>query len=224
MADLCRRCVAVHHRHLQVHQHSVEGGCGRGHRSHSKLTVAGQCDGGTFVFEQFLGDLLVVQVVFDHQQPHAAEPFDADQRWPVDGCGVGQRDACVGHSVEQHRRRDRLDKEAVQQRLLLRAALGQHLAAVGGDHDDERGFANAWNLTQSQAGSPAVQVGHLPVDQHHLVGAAIGSAGFGQGDGLGAAGRHIGLPAERAHHAGQQRARAGVVVHDQGLQRAQVGR
>ena len=73
LADAGGRGIAVHHRHLQVHQHDVERRIGRRHRLNREQAVVGQLHLRAFVLKQFTRHLLVVGVVFHHQQPQACQ-------------------------------------------------------------------------------------------------------------------------------------------------------
>ncbi len=130
-------------------------------------------------------------------------------------------EAGVGHGVEQHRGSHGLDHEAVEHRRQFPLALGQHFAVVGGDHHDQRQLAAGAQLADAAAGFPTVELGHAPVDEHHVVGAADGDPGGDHGQRLFAACRHVHPPAERGRHFAQHRARSGIVVHHQARQVSQ---
>ncbi len=76
--------------------------------------------------------------------------------------------AGVDEGIEQHRRCHGLDQETVEQRRLGGAALRQHLTAMRGDHQDHGRRARQLQFADAQAGLPAVQAGHLPVDEHRM--------------------------------------------------------
>ena len=80
------RRVAVHLRHLQVHQDDVEvgGGCGPFWSSSTACRpCGGNRDCGSLAFQQFLRDLLVHFVVFDQQDANAG-CFSTSPRSPRD--------------------------------------------------------------------------------------------------------------------------------------------
>ena len=59
--------VAVHDRHLDIHQHRIKQRLCRRHRRYATLAIVRQRDLGAFLLEQALGDHLVDLVVFHHQ-------------------------------------------------------------------------------------------------------------------------------------------------------------
>ena len=104
---------AIHHRHLQVHQHDVKcrSGCGQGF--HRLLAMVGDLDHGALVFQQFARHLLVVQIVFNQQQAHAFQPVlclwcDVARSLWLQLLGTG-----IQHRLEQHGGGHRLDQKAV---------------------------------------------------------------------------------------------------------------
>ncbi len=123
------------------------------------------------------------------------------------------------HGVEQHRRRDRLDQEAVEQGLFGRAALLQHLAAVGGDHHHQRRVAGepalrgcaGWSPSRPCRASASRRRWRRSVRPRRPVHAAAPVP-------LAAVG-HVDRPAQRLCHALQHVARGRVVVDHQRAQR-----
>ena len=215
LADAGGGGVAVHHRHLQVHQHDVESRVGGGHGLDRQQAVVGNLHLGTFVLEQFARHLLVVGVVFHHQQTQTRQALSGRRRRQAQaGRGVGVS-ARIDDGVVEHRRRDRFDQIAVHQRLFLVAALRKHLAAMGCDHDQRRHLACLQRLTDQRAGLQAVQARHLPVDEDRIEGGvAVLQAGQGR---LAAVGQHD-LPAQPLRHAPHQLARDQVVIDHQHVQ------
>ena len=83
VTDVAGGCQAIHHRHLQVHQHDVEGRLGGGHGGHRFLPIGGDEHPGAFVFQQFPRHLLVVGVVLGDQQAQSSQALAAAPRQPV---------------------------------------------------------------------------------------------------------------------------------------------
>ena len=112
-ANFAGGAVAVHHRHLQVHQHGIKHGLGVGHGFHAQLAVGGQHHLRAQRTQQFLRHLLVDQVVLHHQQAQAFERAGLCGH----GGGQGQHGALfsarVGHGVKQHGGGDGFDQKAV---------------------------------------------------------------------------------------------------------------
>ena len=77
LADFGGGAVAVHHRHLDVHQHDIEAGPLAQRRVHAFAPVVGERDGGAFAAQQFVGHLSVDGVVFHHEDAQAGEPSRA---------------------------------------------------------------------------------------------------------------------------------------------------
>ena len=75
-ADLRGRLVAIHLRHLQIHQHHVEWRRLRavGQNLHRLASVVGDRHRSARAFQQFDGDLLVDLVVLGEKDARAAQP------------------------------------------------------------------------------------------------------------------------------------------------------
>ncbi len=136
-ADLHRGLVAVHHRHLQIHQHHVEARSARREQVvHRLLAVVGDVDRRADAFEQFHGDLLVDLVVFGQQNPRAAQ----SARVAVVRAGVRpfrpSRARTASPACPPAWTGDRLDQKAVDAQPL--GLLAHLFAAERGDHDDRR--------------------------------------------------------------------------------------
>ena len=226
-ADDSGRTIAVQHGHLQVHQHRIKLRRRRGHGLHAELAIGRHGDNRAFGGEQFLGHLLVDQVVFHHQKTHAVEPaLAAAPAGRLAQATLTGRS--VHHRIKHHGAGDRLDQKAVQHVLLLRRALGQGFAPVGGDHDHHRlrSGAGGAEFTQAPGGLPAVHLGHLPVDANHRIGKGrTGRQGLGAHprQGLGTAVHPLHRPAPGADRALHQLTGNGVVVHHQHALRRQWG-
>ena len=124
-------------------------------------------------------------------------------------------DTRIDDGVVEHRRGHRFDQKAVHPRLFLVAALRQHVAAMGRDHDQQRRLEDLSAVTDLLAGLPAVQARHLPVDENGIEGGTVflqtdqgRRAAVGQGH----------LPAQPSGHASHQVARERVVVDHQHAQ------
>ena len=78
-ADTPCRFEAVHHRHVQIHQHGVEFAVL--HRVQRLLAVAGQRYGEAALAEEFLRHLLIQLVVFDEQDARAADTLECRARF-----------------------------------------------------------------------------------------------------------------------------------------------
>ena len=187
--------VAVHDRHLNIHQHQIIAVCGRtAHLVHRDRAVFGGIDQKTVLMQDLHRDLAVELVVLDQQHVPSAEVrlrFGQDVR-------LSRRRRMAGggqQSVAQVGQEHRLGAEGRHaRRLRLRLDIRP---VVGGQDDDGRVVVQAADLARDL---DAVHVRQPPVDD-------IGAAGVAQLDGLARA-QH-GLPAgERplgAHpHAGQQ--------------------
>ena len=216
-ADLARRRVAVHHRHLDVHQHDVELRRRRHHRVQRLLAVGDHGYLRALGSEQFFRHLLVDEVVLGHQNPQACQAAP----WPGVACGLAQT-AVRGFGIEgrllQHGRGHGLDQIAIEQGLLLRRALCQGLAALGRDHHDHQPLLAVLctQLAQLLRRFPTVHGQHDPVQEYHVIGeAARLQPGLHHFKGLLTAQGQIGGPAPGAAHFGGQLTGDRVVVDHQ---------
>ena len=155
--------VAVHFRHLDVHQDGVVRQRGTPHAGDALLTIAGNLDLCPRMAEEFARDLLVKGVVLHHQEAQTGQRLLGGQvgrgmaiyrhRGPTRGLRYG---------IKQHRRGDRLDEEAVKGVCFLAQPLSDQLAAMGGDHQDGRQMPRITG-TNALDGFPAVHARHDPV-------------------------------------------------------------
>ena len=124
-ADLRRRLIAVHLRHLQVHQHDVEW---RRPRTRQQpldrfRPLFATVDRRARAFQQLDRDLLVDLVVLDQQDPRTRSRSAVS--WLVRRAATRRparlaRAKSVHERVDQHRPGHRLDQEAVE--LSIRSA------------------------------------------------------------------------------------------------------
>ena len=133
--------MAVHDRHLQVHQHQRPGqGIGGGGQAvQGLLAVVGDVDAEADRLQEFDGDLLVDRVVLDQQHPQAqtAEGLTAGRllAFLAEGGAVRGRQA-ADNRVPEMGLGDRLGEESGHAQGL--GLLAHVLDAEGGHHDDPR--------------------------------------------------------------------------------------
>jgi hypothetical protein len=214
LPDQGRRLVAVHHGHLDVHQHDIERRL-LAHRVHRFLSVARERDPHARHLRQQLEGDEPVELVVLHQQ-HAPS---GQQRRRLRRFHRGRRagpDAVAARrddGVEQRRRPDRLGDAAVQ---ALGGRAPQDLVAVRRDEHDPRLALGRERAADALGGFEAVHARHLPVQQHEVVRRLVRLRQLGQR--RGAAGHeHRGI-AQLPQQALQDLARRGAVVDHQDAQ------
>ena len=168
--------IAVEHRHLYIHQYDIKlRGRGR-HSIHSELTIGCQRHDSARSGKQFIGNLLVDQVVFHHQNAHAAELSGVATSFG-ELTQTGVSGACIHQRVVQHGGGNRLDQKAVQHILLIFRAMCQHFPPVRRHHDD----LGLWEtvivgqLPNVAGGFPSVHIRQLPVHVDDRIGKARGA-------------------------------------------------
>ena len=208
----------IHHGHLQVHQHRIEGTLGSPYRLHALLAVFGQCHLGALGHQKLLRDLPLVGVVFNHQQPHPLEAARRHgRRCTLLALGAIAQPG-VDHRIENHGRGDRLDQEAAPRRLVDEALARQLLAALGRHHRQHHGLDFAARRTLPLAGVPGLDRRQLAVDEDRIARRACQLLCAQPLQRLRHIARHFDLPAHRPHHLRQQATRGGVVVDHEGAQ------
>ena len=137
--DFPGRLVSIHFRHLNVHQHHVKI---RRHRLLQHLAdrlqaVVSHLNRCAHALQQLHGDLLVDLVVFGQKNPHAPQPvrMAVDRRSQCRSVLPGSSEK-GDQSIDQHRRRYRLQQEPVHLHAL--GFFAHLLAPKGGDQHDGR--------------------------------------------------------------------------------------
>ena len=207
-------------RHLHVHQHRVERHARLQHLLNARQPAVGEGHPGALAAQQLGGDLAVQRVVLHYQQTHAPQPLGALHR-ARRRVGRGALFAVqrMQHRVGQLLGRDRLGEKIDEGRRAVVARIGQHLAAIGSDHDHHGRRQVALQLADQLRRAEAVEIGHAPIHQHHVVATALGHRRPDPRHRLAAAADAVGAPAEGADRAFEQLAGHQVVVRHQQPQR-----
>ena len=163
--------VAIHLRHLDVHQHRVVGGvvAGPADPLHRGLAVGDRVHRGAGEPEDLLGDLAVDGVVLHQEDPHPAE---RPARFGLGRCGSlgdsragGKAAAEHFHDlVEQGGAVDGLGQQPVDDPgARLRQ---QFVPVIGRDHDHRRRAGDGVVRLDPRRRLEAVHAGHFPVHEH----------------------------------------------------------
>ncbi len=167
-ADPPRGFQSIHDRHLQVHQHEVVRAL-RG-ALHAQRAVLGELDVNARRAEQFEGHLLIELVVFDEQDARTLQSSKISCLGVRRGHRLagarptGDLGAQGAHGgVEEQRRADRFDEDAVETRSL---GLAQYvLAAVRGHQHAARTGAKRHRINPP-CGLHAIEAWHPPVEEY----------------------------------------------------------
>ena len=212
------RLVAVHHRHLQVHQHDRIETRRMGTNAFQRLlSVVGHLHLRLPAFEQLHRELLVDRVVFHQQHAQARQVgrrIGLVRRRHERACIAGQPLDEVAQRFGQHR----LGYEMARTEFLGIAV--HQLRVVGRDDDRQRSSGQRPFVERAQHAG-AVQAGHDPVDQQQVVRPAgqLGLIDHGQRAlavlrTVDASGREH-ADAERAQQVFEREPRVGLVVDHQ---------
>ena len=216
-ADVPCGLVAVHHRHLAVHQHAVKTGVVR-QQVQRLAAVGGELHLDPGMAQQLQREFLVEFVVFHQQQALAGKlvhgvlavlPHEP-------GAMLGEALAVDGRAngIEQLVGHDGLGQHRTQGDALALGLIERLFPAIGRDHDGGRHMEQLPVMHVAQ-GFNAVHLGHLPVDQHQVVGLALlRCPGHGL-QGCAAIGRGMHLQAQALRNASGNLAGTGVVIHHQ---------
>ncbi len=212
--DLAGGLQPVNIRHLHVDQHGIKRGGLLQYHGHPVPPAFGQQHPGPFAAQQLAGDLAVEQIVLHHQQGEATQPAGVLGResgrdvLAMEGLIDGLCQLLGSHGFGQQA------DEGGGARLVR---LGEHLVAVGGDHDDSGGWVLPGLLPDLGGGVQSIHARHAPVHQHYVEGTAQSTGLADPADGLGPRVNQLGLPAELQQGALQQLCRQLAVVDHQNV-------
>ena len=213
--DFYRSLMAVHHRHLEVHQDDVERGWLRAVEQllDGFLTVVSHVHCGPRAFEQFHGDLLVDLVVLSEKDAGAAQPV-----FRFTGHGFARRHAVTGLGEDVHERvhyhglGHGLDEEAVKLEPLR---FFTHLfAAKCRDEHDGGLFRQRLVALDEAAGLQAIHAGHPPIHKDDVE-RFSGILRLDGGDRLRPGCHGHDVIGDGSQRFGENLPRRGVVIHDQ---------
>ena len=213
--------VAVHDRHLAIHEDAVEG---RGGQPGQGLgAIVGHLDLDAVAHQQLPGQLLVDGIVLDQQHP------DTGQGGPgLLGQGIALHGAAMAPLAGEGED-DGVEEGGGRGRLGEHPGDGQPgtglqglLPPMGGDHDHRGRMAHRRVRAQGAQGGDPVQARHAPVDEQELEGGALGLRRLDTRDGLRTGGGIRHQEAEALQHAPEHLACRLMVVHHQHPQLAQV--
>ena len=152
------RLVAVHHRHLQVHQHDRVMRRRMGIDACDRLlSVVGDVHVHMPAFQKLDGKLLVERIVFDQQHPQSAKIG-------------GRRRLVLERRIGRFVSRQPLEQFA--QRLGEHCLAVHALRIIGRDNDRHRLFGARARCERLQH-ALAVKTRHHPIDQQHIKGSPI---------------------------------------------------
>ena len=167
-ADQRGRLVAIHLRHLDIHQHRVvTAGLDHAHRLHAG---GGQVHLKAATEQHLAGDLLVDLVVVHHQHAGAGQALrrrrQRARRQRRRRRFVGGQAQRLRNGQQHARAADRLDQAVADAELAGRAH--GRLAPVFGSHDHDRRCARSGCLAQAPHRVGAMGARHVPVQHHHV--------------------------------------------------------
>ena len=219
LANDARGRVAVHDRHLNVHQHGVETRFGRAQPLDSGESVACNHHLGPGAREHQLDHVLVELIVFGHEQTQAREA-------PVGFLWRGQHRRVVAgigptHRFQQARGHDRLGHDTVEVEVVAGGASRTQLEGRRHQHhqrqaDIGRGIGLSQHLE-------AIHARHAPVEQHEVVIAPVGCTAAQLSQARHARLDRRGAPAKIGAGLLQDAARQRVVVNNEKVQAREAG-
>ena len=168
-ADAVGGLIAVHNRHLDIHQHDVERS--RTQNFQRLFPMLRDSHQQSDRLEQFAGHQLVVLVVLHQQDTATTDMFQACQPGLFIALGLVPLGILLAEGahdhIEQARQVRRLGQASVQF-----AGLGQlccFRAAVGGGHDDLGERRQPGYAPDALDSLKTVHVGHDPVHDHQVI-------------------------------------------------------
>ncbi|MNS25638.1 hypothetical protein D3C72_575370 [compost metagenome] len=214
---LAGRGITVHHRHLAVHQHTIEV-CVTLQLVERFCAVNGQAQLDPGALQQFTGQLAVQLIVFDQQQSratqagHGAGTLAESRAGP--GIGLGDLAEHRAQRLKQSGRRHRFGQYHRQMNAVPTGLFAGFLATERRDHDHRRRLRQFGGLHLPHR-FHAVHARHAPIHQHQIIGQHLRFGVHQHGQCGPAALRDVHLHAKTARHAGQDLPRAGVVIDHQ---------
>ena len=214
---------AVHHRHLQVHQHGVHrhGAVFFGlDRRHGLSAIARHHHIGTFAGQQLARHLLVVGVVFDQQDAQALQALRCWRRIR-DAWALGSQRLQPAQGLHQHGRRERLGQADLAVAAFVQPMRGQHQQTwrQPGAGILAQVFAQLCRLVARQ------RVGHHHRRQGQRLGAAAARCGHlvQHRQRLRDVDHRLRAPAQALHHAHEHLTGLSIRMHQQKAARTPIG-